>query len=141
MRKFGAGPQGGRSYGPLNAAGDRQTAWVEGARGDGIGQWLMIRWDSEQVFQTLWINNGYGRAARIYRGNNRVARARITTSDGITLDVTLLDQNEKQRIRLPRRAKARWVRITIGSVYRGNRWRDTAIGGFRADLEELNNTR
>ncbi len=130
--------QGGISYGPLSAASGRNKAWVEGARGDGVGQWLTLRFEDGATFKTLWINNGYGRTSKTYRENNRVRTARITTSDGIVLDITLLDQYAKQRIRLPRVAKAKWVRITIRSVYRGSKYRDTAIGGFWADLEELN---
>ena len=131
-------PQGGRSYGPLQAAGGAGTAWVEGVSGDGVGQWLQVRWSDGACFRTVSIRNGYGRSRAIFLGNNRVRAAQLTASDGFSMRIVLPDSNAPQSIRLPRIVKARWLRLTILSVYRGSRWRDTAIGGFYADLEELN---
>jgi hypothetical protein len=131
-------PQGSRSYGPLQAAGGAGTAWVEGVAGDGVGQWLQVRWSDGACFRTVVIRNGYGRNRAIFLGNNRVRTAQLTASDGFSMRILLPDSNAPHSIRLPRIVKARWLRLTILSVYRGSRWRDTAIGGFYADLEELN---
>jgi hypothetical protein len=131
-------PQGGRSYGPRQGAGGAGTAWVEGVRGDGVGQWLQVRWSDGACFRTVVIRNGYGRNRAIFLGNNRVRTAHLTASDGLSLRLNLADSNAEQTIRLPRIVKARWLRLTIRSVYRGSRWRDTAISAFYADLEELN---
>jgi hypothetical protein len=131
-------PQGARSYGPLNAYGDRHTAWVEGAPGDGIGEWLKVGFDGIACFRTIIVRNGYGRNAATFRANGRVRRMRITTSDGLSFVTTLPDRNAVYRVRLPRVVKTASVRMTILSVYRGARWRDTAVGTFLPDLEELN---
>jgi len=133
-------PQGTRTYSPLNALGGRDTAWVAGVPGDGVGEWLNIGFDGTACFRTLVVRNGYGRNAASFKGNNRVRRMRITTADGLSFVATMPDSNKEHRVPLPRVVKTPWVRMTILEVYRGRRWRDTAVGAFMADLEELNHS-
>lgn len=132
-------PQAGNSYAPLLAIdGDNRTAWVEGAAGDGTGQWLKVSYDSPQRISSIFFANGYGKSAKSYAENSRVRDAEIATEAGSFVR-TLPDTKQEMKIQLPPQmaGKAtRWVRITIKGVYPGTKYPDTAIGEFRPDLEE-----
>ena len=74
---------------------DTSTAWVEGAEGDGIGEWVIIpvkstdestwkrlgyREDRYDGDLTVWlfVCNGYQKSLDLYRENNRVREAKIS---------------------------------------------------------------
>lgn len=132
-------PQSGNSYAPLNASdGDNRTAWVEGAAGDGVGEWLKVSYDSPKKISSIYFSNGYGKSAKSYTENSRVRDAEIATEAGSFVR-TLPDSREEMKIQLPpaMAGKAtRWVKITIKGIYPGSKYQDTAIGEFRPDLEE-----
>jgi hypothetical protein len=55
--------------------------------------------------------------------------------------ITLKDVPGEQTIKIPakiRNQKTEFVKLTIESVYRGSKWRDTLLNEFRPDLEEYN---
>ncbi len=75
---------------------DTSTAWVEGAEGDGIGEWVIIpikptgestwnrlsgsrkhRYDGGFTV-SLFVCNGYQKSLDLYRKNNRVKEAKIS---------------------------------------------------------------
>ena len=63
---------------------DKNTAWVEGAKGDGIGEKIYIKIIEIQAirFKPLTINfniiNGYAASEELFKSNNRVKKARLT---------------------------------------------------------------
>lgn len=134
-------PQAGNSYGAGNADdADPRTAWVEGAAGDGIGEWIQVSYDAPMPISSIYFSNGYGKNAKAYSGNSRVREGEIATENGSFL-TTLADTNQETTIRLPAPLagkKTRWVKLTIRSVFPGMTYKDTAIGEFRPDLEEHN---
>lgn len=134
-------PQSGNTYGPRQAFdGDGRTAWIEGAVGDGVGEWFEVRFSSSMKISRVYIANGYGKTKRSYLENGRIREASIATESGSAI-ITLADSNEERAIRLPpglAGKKTRWIKLTILSVYPGNKFQDTALGEFRPDLEEHN---
>lgn len=69
------------------------TAWVEGVKGDGIGEWVIIpvepRGDAIEHLSTngthstsydvsFYMNNGYQQSKDLYRKNNRVKEAKVS---------------------------------------------------------------
>ena len=65
------------------------TAWVEGAEGDGIEEWVVVAIDGDYQYLsyehgilnkklniTLKINNGFCKSESIFRNNNRVKKAK-----------------------------------------------------------------
>ena len=132
-------PQAGNSYAPLNAYdGNNRTAWVEGAAGDGVGQWFKVSYDSPQKISSIYFANGYGKSAKSYTENSRVRDAEIATEAGSFVR-TLPDAKQEMKIQLPPRMagkSTRWVKMTIKGVYPGTKYQDAAIGEFRPDLEE-----
>ena len=135
------GSQAGNSYAPLNAIdGDGKTAWIEGAAGDGIGEWLKVSYGAPQKISSIYIANGYGKSTKSYQTNGRIREAEIATENGSFLPV-LKDMNDEIKITMPSTMAGkptRWVKITIKSVYPGTTYKDTALGEFRPDLEENN---
>lgn len=127
--------QGSRSYRPLNLQSD--GVWCEGVEGDGVGQSVTIRFGEAVRFRRVLVTNGHARDAATFRANGRARAVEIATSDGERLRTTLADNAEPQTLSLPRIARARWVRLTILSVTRGERHRDTCLGFFGPDLEDL----
>ncbi|HEX6751796.1 MAG TPA: hypothetical protein VF092_31165 [Longimicrobium sp.] len=105
------------------------TVWVEGASGDGSGEWIELRLSSVVTVSRVGIVNGYGKGSR-FEENERVRDARITFSDGSSRTIRLADHNELQYFDLGQHSTTS-LRLTILSVYPGTRWEDAAIGEIR----------
>ncbi len=111
-----------------------ETAWCEGAKGDGIGEW--VDWEFTADVSGMRIQNGFLRAvAKIsgkdihtyYEKNNRVK----------TLEFVSEDQTDRRKVAVADRRDFQWVpldlpkgryRMLIGDVYRGSKYADTCIG-------------
>ncbi|HPQ82012.1 MAG TPA: discoidin domain-containing protein [bacterium] len=134
-------PQAGNSYAPGKLMdGDVRTAWVEGAPGDGIGEWIRVAYESPMRINRIYFANGYGKTEKSYRENGRIKGAEISTEAG-SFTKTLSDVKGEQTIELPKAMagkKTRWIKLTIKSVYPGTKYKDTAFAEFRPDLEENN---
>ncbi|ABR47928.1 von Willebrand factor, type A [Alkaliphilus metalliredigens QYMF] len=113
------------------------TAWVEGASGDGIGEWIRIDFLRPTTLSGMYIRNGYWRTAERLRQNNRIKRIRIEFSNGSSEEFNLSDpvnQNfnelligNGQRLDFITSHTTSYVKLEILEVYRGDRWRDTCI--------------
>lgn len=134
-------PQAGNSYAPGKLMdGDVQTAWVEGAAGDGIGEWVKVSYESPMRISRIFFANGYGKTAKSYGENGRIKDAEISTEAG-SFTRTLPDSKGETTIELPASMagkKTRWVKLTIKSVYPGTKHKDTAFAEFRPDIEGHN---
>ena len=109
--------------------GSWSTVWVEGAAGDGVGEWIEIGLGRSVTVSKLGVVNGYGKGVR-YLENGRVRDAVLEFSDGSTQGIHLADNNEMQYFDL-RPVSTSTMRLTIRSVYPGTRWDDTAVGELR----------
>jgi hypothetical protein len=134
-------PQGKNSYAPGNVMdGNDRTAWVEGASGNGVGQWIKVGFDSPAKISSIYFKNGYGKSASAFKKNARVRDIEISTQSGSYVR-TVPDQRAEMKILLPRKLadkKTKWVKLTIKSIYPGTKYKDTAITEFVPDLEEHN---
>jgi hypothetical protein len=123
-------PQASISYNAENIIdGKNETAWVEGAQGNGIGEWIMISSNSPQKVSGLYIVNGYAKSDESYMKNNRPARIKIEFSDGSILE-EILDDNgfsAGQIITFDREITTTYVKITILDIYKGTADNDTCI--------------
>ncbi len=77
-------PQAGNRYDPpLALDGKLETAWCEGARGDGVGEWIEVRaqhlpdWRSPLCW--VLIVPGYAKSQAVYERNGRITRLRISS--------------------------------------------------------------
>jgi hypothetical protein len=112
-----------------NAASARDR-WVSG---QGIGEWIVLEFDKPRSSRGLAIRNGYAKNDDIYRKNSRVKDVELTLPNGESLKATLADRADEQHVTLKRPAVAKWVQLTIRSVYRGWKYSDTAINEVRVD--------
>jgi F5/8 type C domain len=118
--------QQANTYEPENVMdGRRQTAWLEGAAGPGIGSWLRFDFDREIQLHRILILPGYFKSAQIWSRNNRVARASLEFSDGSSRQASFPDQMTRQTIDVGT-VQTRWVKLVIDDVYSGSD-PDTAI--------------
>ena len=129
-------PQFGFSYGPGNVVDeDLRTAWVEGKRGQGIGEFLTIDLGKPHKVSGLQVMNGYHKNIRLFKANSRVRSALLSFSDGSSRNVTLHDAPGIQTLEFPA-VEAKWVQFKINSVYKGSKYKDTAVTELRVLTSE-----
>jgi hypothetical protein len=132
----------GYDYDPnLATDGDPTTAWVEGAKDEGVGEALRVECadykangniKGEPILRAVGIVNGYAKNDAIWRANCRVKRARVTlaSDDGATetsFTTTLADKPEEQIVEFPEPARVGVVEIEILDVYPGEKYDDCAV--------------
>gem|GEM_PF-2715143 len=135
---------GGRQYLPenvfdavsaFNSAGNLNTAWVEGAKGPGRGEWVKIDWGKRKEVSLVSIYPGYGKSEgigrdRLFFENNQLGTAILEFSDG-----------SRKKIDFPRRSGEYYsgaaftfapvmtssLKLIIREVYPGKKYDDTCI--------------
>ncbi len=115
--------------------------WVEGAAGDGKGEWIEIKMEtpSWKRFQTLRILNGYVdiRKPHLFKENNRIKEATLICTpeepdeEIFEKKVTFEDFVYVKNIYLEKKCKK--VRLRIDSVFKGSKYDDTAITSIYTD--------
>jgi eukaryotic-like serine/threonine-protein kinase len=114
-------------YNPGNTRDDRiETAWVEGATGAGVGEWVAFTFQP-QTIQFVEIYPGYGKSSELFYANNRLKRATLIFSDGTRASVQLFDQMRMQTVVLQKGVRASSLRLIIEEVYPGTKYEDTVI--------------
>ena len=127
-------PAQGNIYGPRNLTdGDDKTAWVEGNSGQGLGEFVVLEFDSTRPVRGLTIRNGYDKSPDIFAKNSRVKDIELRFSSGDSIEVTLKDQPGPQHVELSQPINAKWIELIIRSVYPGSKYSDTAINELSVD--------
>ncbi len=115
--------------------GVRESAWVEAAAGDGIGEW--VEFELTRGVIGLSVQNGFNMSftpvagkeiETYYAKNNRVKTMEIASKDGkVVRRIELEDVGDRlQPFRIDLAPGT--YRLTIRSVYRGTKWADTCLG-------------
>lgn len=133
---------------------DTKTAWVEGAKDDGIGETVFVRLDSSKPV-LIWA--GYGKSQGLFEANGRPKKIKVTvwagkkgedpgaqweTFDASNIkaiashEIELVDKNNYQPLPLPKHSLKpddtfTLVSVTILSVYKGKKYPDTAISEIK----------
>lgn len=107
--------------------GDLTTAWVEGASGDGVGEWITFTFDGVYRVSGMRIHAGYQKSEELYGKNARPAILTVVFSDGTEQTVTLQDINGPQDVAFDGPADTSSVTLEIASVYPGSKYEDTVI--------------
>lgn len=129
-------PAQGNIYGPRNLTdGDDKTAWVEGNSGQGLGEFVVLEFDSTRPVRGLTIRNGYDKSPDIFAKNSRVKDIELRFSSGDSIEATLKDQPSPQHVELSQPINAKWIQLIIRSVYPGAKYSDTAINELSADAQ------
>jgi len=131
--------QAGNFYGPKSAVdGSLATAWIEGVAGQGVGQWLKLKFSGRTKLDTIYMNNGYGKNQAVYYKNSRIKGVNVMIDDGRSWDYTLKDTNATQYIKLPAPVDTSSVKLTILSVYPGSKYSDTCLSEIWVDRDKYN---
>lgn len=103
------------------------TPWVEGKKGDGIGEYIEFDIPAEIPYADIRILNGYVNPLKphLYKENNRIKKALIETDTEGKKEITFEDVPEFTQIALPYRTKH--FKLTILDVYPGTKYQDTCI--------------
>ncbi|MCX7749767.1 MAG: stalk domain-containing protein [Clostridia bacterium] len=113
---------------------DVKTAWVEGKKGDGVGEWISIQGKESGLLEVSGIKiiNGYAKSENLYKANNRVKKVKIEFSDGSSMEKEVKDSlMDYQRLEFGKIIKTKFVKITILEVYNGTKYEDTCISGIK----------
>jgi hypothetical protein len=113
--------------------GKRATAWIEGADGPGIGEWIRFDFDREiNLHRILW-QPGYFKSPTIWNQNNRLATVRAEFSDGTWRELKFVDRMESQKVDVGA-VRTRWVKFVITGVHYGSD-PDTAVSEIAFEWE------
>lgn len=120
--------EAGHDHSPhLAMDGSSATAWVEGAGGNGEGEWLKLDLGSDCHVSGMQIWAGYQKSDSLFYKNSRPARVRVTFSDGTSLEADLADATGMQSISFGGDRVTSSITVTILSVYPGSAYADTCI--------------
>jgi hypothetical protein len=129
---------------------DVRTAWVEGAKGYGIGEYVEFIFEYNAPRATsVTISNGYNKNITAWKNNSRVKTLNVYEDDKLLMVVNLADTRDLQRFDLPHPIPNRKgedglsdreednppvrLRMMISEVYKGDKYDDTAISEITFD--------
>ncbi|MFB6305971.1 MAG: hypothetical protein ABEH43_03110, partial [Flavobacteriales bacterium] len=125
--------------------GNFKTAWVEGKKGGGIGEWVEIELKEKMNIGMVLIINGYTKSKSIYEKNNKVKKIKISgVESNRTKSHTLSDKefiplnnnllytfSDKITLTTPGSIsivdKFKKIRFEIKDIYEGTKYNDTCI--------------
>jgi hypothetical protein len=123
-------------FSPLRLVdGVLESSWVEGVKGDGIGEWVELELSRE--VSGVGIQNGFSMSRTALKGknidtyyekNNRVKELLYESKDGATRGRIKLEDRNDHLQPFPLSLRKGIYRFTIASVYKGSKWDDTCLG-------------
>lgn len=113
--------------------GKRATAWIEGADGPGIGEWIRFDFDREITLHRILWQPGYFKSPSIWNQNNRLATVSAEFSDGTWRELKFVDRMESQKMDVGA-VRTRWVKFVITAVHYGSD-PDTALSEVAFEWE------
>ena len=126
------------NYHPSNVDDeDPTTAWVEGASGHGLGEWIQVEFSGEATempISKIGLISGYAKGDR-FKQNNRVKKALLVFSNGKRITLDLKDTPQMQYFTFEPVLTEK-VRLIIESVYPGTKWDDTCISEIEFHVPE-----
>ena len=120
----------GLTYYPTNVIDDTVSwPWVEGAPGNGTGEYIVLSFDGIESIDVLGLHLGFSTA---YRINPRPRKVQFDFSDGTYLQYEFEDLNQMQYVQFSKTVETSYIRITILSVYPTTRDNDASITAVKA---------
>lgn len=138
----GTDREGGKHPAALVADGELQTAWVEGAERDGVGEWIELRFDKPVEVRTISLWGGdfrKGERSAKESGRPKFVTVTLETDAGpVTAEGTFPDIRERgiQRVDVEISGIAKSVRVTIDDVYAGFLGSDTYLAEIAVNFGE-----
>ncbi len=137
--------QGKFSYEPAKAHDfDMKTAWVEGKKDYGIGQFIEYSFPpkSPRVNRVI-IYNGFQLNRKTWEDNSRVKIFKLYVNGSLHSFLSLKDVTGPQVFAIgpqgsDREGVSLKLRFEIAEVYEGKRWKDTAVSEINFDGLDVN---
>ena len=143
-------PQGKNTYEPQNAHDDSYaSAWVEGAKGNGVGEYLTYHFTPYcPRITTIIIANGYVKSQEAWENNGRVKKLKMYVNEEPYAILLLEDSRSEQSFVFPPIGNRRdednslideenvqpWtLKFEILEVYKGKKYSDVAISELYFD--------
>jgi hypothetical protein len=138
------------NYEPKNLFDDDlSTAWVEGVKGHGEGEWVEINLQDNVIVAAIGIVNGYTKREALYYANNRIKKIKLdvefvaTKHSPKSTETTTIELEQKQFNELNKTVQAPFIswladygdafrpvkkiHLTILEVFPGKKYDDTCI--------------
>lgn len=106
------------------------TPWVEGVKGDGIGEGFSIVNNQKTVYPYLLIMNGYisYRKPYLYKQNNRIKKLKVIgLNTGKSKILEVVDTPHPQTVDISFLSEPEDIRVEIADVYKGSKYDDTCL--------------
>jgi len=111
--------------------GRRSSAWVEGVRGSGVGEWIKLTFPEPIEVHSVGLDVGYDSRSDIFYKNNRIKRVTLVFSNGEQLQLGFADRRGMQTIPLVRapgpNIETTFIKIVIEDVFPGWKYDDTCL--------------
>lgn len=113
-----------------------KTAWLEGVKGDGIGEWIKFESDNNQLISNIIIYNGYLKNNSTYLNNGRIKKFSLEFSDGTiqSYDIeksSFQESSNGYKISFDTPITTSSVKLTVLDVYKGVYYSDLAISEIK----------
>ena len=109
----------------------RETAWVEGVAGSGVGEWIELTFPGTIEVYSISLDIGYDKNADVFTKNNRIKRVTLIFSNGERVELGFADRRGMQEIPLVRapgpNIETTYVRVVIEEVFPGWKYDDTCL--------------
>lgn len=131
------------SYQPNNLFDKKiSTAWVEGAEGVGIGEYILLESSKSQAVSGVFIDNGYLKSDDLLRKNGAITKVRFEFSDGTIIDSDLYKTYSNSLFKEPislytdyinfgREIETTSIKMTILEASAGTEYEDTCVSEIR----------
>lgn len=115
------------NYEPVAVSdGILDSMWCEGSSGDGSGEWLEFTFAAPTAVSHLDLVNGIGTSLPFWMKGNRASAARLTFSDGSSVDVAVQGTIRPQTIDFAEH-RTTSVKVTFTGVTAGKEFNDLCI--------------
>jgi len=119
-------------YSPMQAFdGNWRTAWIEGIEGDGVGEWVNVKFPKPTSIKKIYIITGFHKThadfGDLFKMNSRLKAATIEFDGGKKIDVNFADTKLPQLIDLGDKISTSTFKLTIKEAYTGEQWKDLCI--------------
>ena len=112
---------------------DARTAWVEGKSDNGEGEFLEYKFplSDDLGVNELIIINGYRKTKKAWENNSRVKELKMYLNGKLYAKIELIDTLKIQSVKFPvimfNKDRDTILKFEILSVYKGKKYKDTAI--------------
>lgn len=118
--------QHAKKYAPGNLFDGRlDTVWAEGAKGDGIGEWIHLEAAYGTLIDTIVLYPGFFKKG-LFEKNARPRRIRLSVGFS-EKELSLEDTMEKVVVPLKPAVPLTQMKVMVLDVYRGSSWKDLCI--------------